>query len=152
MLKLIKLIPFGMCKLTACTFCVSVSFITELECFQFFSFMFWHLGVDIVCKALRMPALTIAKNAGVDAHVVVEKVMNETGDVGYDAMNDRHTNLFESGIVDPTKVCMHLAALNMLQNWLFFSFFCPLLISSGFPDPFQSCFFPPLFSCFIFAG
>ena len=42
------------------------------------SFMFWHLGVDIVCKALRMPALTIAKNAGVDAHVVVEKVLNET--------------------------------------------------------------------------
>ena len=111
------------------------------------SFMFWHLGVDIVCKALRMPALTIAKNAGVDAHVVVEKVLNETGDVGYDAMNDRHTNLFESGIVDPTKVCMHLAALNMLQSWLFFSF--PLLISSGFPDPFQSCFFP-LFCCFIF--
>lgn len=114
---MLKLIPFGMYKLTACTFCVSVLFIGEMvECLKKKSFMFWHLGVDIVCKALRMPALTIAKNAGVDAHVVVEKVLNETGDVGYDAMNDRHTNLFESGIVDPTKVCMHFAALNMLQS------------------------------------
>ena len=112
--------------------------------------MFWHLGVDIVSKALRMPALTIAKNAGVDAHVVVEKVLNETGDLGYDAMNDRHTNLFECGIVDPTKVCMHLTALNILQNCFCCCFF-PLLILSGFPDPFQSCIFPS-FSCFIFTG
>lgn len=61
-------------------------------------------GVDIIKKSLRIPALTIAHNAGVDAHVVVEKIMNETGDIGYDALNDEFVNLMERGIVDPTKV------------------------------------------------
>ena len=83
-------------------FCVCVCVCLVYQAFVFL--VFWYLGVDIVCKALRMPALTIAKNAGVDAHVVVEKVLNEKGDVGYDALNDRYINLFEGGIVDPTKV------------------------------------------------
>ena len=60
---------------------------------------------------MRMPALTIARNAGVDAHVVVEKVLNETGDMGYDALNDKYTNLIECGIVDPTKVLYACALL-----------------------------------------
>lgn len=51
-----------------------------------------------------MPALTIAKNAGVDAHVVVEKVLHESGDIGYDALTDQYCNLIERGILDPTKV------------------------------------------------
>lgn len=61
-------------------------------------------GVEIVKKALRVPALTIAHNAGVDAHVIVEKIMNEKADNGYDALNDEFVNLMERGIVDPTKV------------------------------------------------
>ncbi|XP_076467577.1 60 kDa heat shock protein, mitochondrial-like [Babylonia areolata] len=61
-------------------------------------------GVDIVKKALRMPAQTIARNAGADAYVVVEKILNAKGDHGYDAMNDEFTNLIERGIIDPTKV------------------------------------------------
>ena len=55
-------------------------------------------------KALRIPAQTIAKNSGVDANVVVEKVLNEKGDVGYDALNNEFVNLIERGIIDPTKV------------------------------------------------
>ncbi|NP_001298236.1 60 kDa heat shock protein, mitochondrial-like [Biomphalaria glabrata] len=61
-------------------------------------------GVNIIRKALRVPALTIAQNAGVDAHVVVEKVLNSSGDIGYDALNNEYVNLIEQGIIDPTKV------------------------------------------------
>ncbi|KAL8621293.1 60 kDa heat shock protein, mitochondrial [Nucella lapillus] len=63
-----------------------------------------QIGVSMVSKALRMPALTIAQNAGVDAHVVVEKVLNEQGDVGYDALNGKYTDMIQRGIIDPTKV------------------------------------------------
>lgn len=51
-----------------------------------------------------MPALTIAKNAGVDGSVVVAKIELQTGDNGYDAMNNEYVNMFEKGIIDPTKV------------------------------------------------
>lgn len=51
-----------------------------------------------------MPALTIAKNAGVDGSVVVAKIENLTGDQGYDALNDEYVNMIEKGIIDPTKV------------------------------------------------
>lgn len=56
-------------------------------------------------RALRMPALTIAKNAGVDGSVVVAKIELATGDNGYDAMNNEYVNMIERGIIDPTKVC-----------------------------------------------
>lgn len=61
-------------------------------------------GVEIVRKALRMPCMTIAKNAGVDAAVVVSKVLDGSGDFGYDALNDEYVNMIEKGIIDPTKV------------------------------------------------
>lgn len=49
--------------------------------------------------------MTIAQNAGVDASVVVNKVLEATGDTGYDAMNNEYVNMIEKGIIDPTKVC-----------------------------------------------
>lgn len=55
-------------------------------------------------RALRMPALTIAKNAGVDGSVVVAKIELQTGDHGYDALNNEYVNMIEKGIIDPTKV------------------------------------------------
>lgn len=66
------------------------------------------IGVVLVKKALRIPCLTIAKNAGVDGHAVVEKVLNSTGDMGYDALKNEYVNLIERGIIDPTKVCFEL--------------------------------------------
>lgn len=48
--------------------------------------------------------MTIAQNAGVDAAAVVAKVEQQEGDFGYDALNDEFVNLFERGIIDPTKV------------------------------------------------
>lgn len=51
-----------------------------------------------------MPAITIAKNAGVDGAMVVAKVEEQSGDFGYDAMNNEYVNMIEKGIIDPTKV------------------------------------------------
>lgn len=51
-----------------------------------------------------MPCMTIASNAGVDAAVVVSKVLDASGDLGYDALNDEYVNMIEKGIIDPTKV------------------------------------------------
>lgn len=61
-------------------------------------------GIEIVKGALRMPAITIAKNAGVDGAMVVAKIEEQTGDFGYDAMNNEYVNMIEKGIIDPTKV------------------------------------------------
>ncbi|KAF6197464.1 hypothetical protein GE061_020170 [Apolygus lucorum] len=59
---------------------------------------------QIVAKALKMPCMTIAQNAGVDASVVVNKVLDSTGDMGHDALNNEYVNMIERGIIDPTKV------------------------------------------------
>lgn len=55
-------------------------------------------------KALRVPCMTIANNAGVDGNQVVAKVENEKGDYGYDALNNEYVNMVQRGIIDPTKV------------------------------------------------
>ncbi len=62
------------------------------------------MGVDIVRKALKMPCMTIARNAGVDASVVVAKVMDAADAVGYDALRGEYVHMIERGIIDPTKV------------------------------------------------
>ncbi|KAH8403221.1 hypothetical protein KR222_008202 [Zaprionus bogoriensis] len=61
-------------------------------------------GIDIVCHALRMPCLTIARNAGVDASMVVARVLNGINDFGYDALRNEYGQLIDKGIIDPTKV------------------------------------------------
>ncbi|CAL1295728.1 unnamed protein product [Larinioides sclopetarius] len=61
-------------------------------------------GIDIVRKSLKMPCTQIALNAGVDAAVVTQKVLDGKGDYGYDAMKGEYVNMIEAGIIDPTKV------------------------------------------------
>ncbi|EDW76384.1 uncharacterized protein Dwil_GK14688 [Drosophila willistoni] len=63
-----------------------------------------NLGVEIIRRALRMPCMTIAKNAGVDGAMVVAKVEIMEGDFGYDALKGEYGNMIERGIIDPTKV------------------------------------------------
>mmetsp|Transcript_1777 Transcript_1777/g.2731 ORF Transcript_1777/g.2731 Transcript_1777/m.2731 type:complete len:586 (-) Transcript_1777:224-1981(-) len=66
-----------------------------------------NVGIDIVKKALRVPTLAIAQNAGVEGSVVVEKLLTaQSKDIGYgyDAATDNYTDLIKSGIIDPTKV------------------------------------------------
>jgi chaperonin GroEL len=62
-------------------------------------------GIRIVQKAIRQPLSTIVQNAGLEAAGVVEKVLqNSQANFGYDALNDKYVDMFEMGIVDPTKV------------------------------------------------
>jgi chaperonin GroEL len=62
-------------------------------------------GVEIVKYALKQPAFTIATNAGLDASVIVNKVVEATEEAtGFDAANDIMVNMIEAGIIDPTKV------------------------------------------------
>ena len=62
------------------------------------------LGAGIVMKALRAPCRRIAENSGVEGEVIVQKVLGQPFEVGYNAMYDRVENLIESGVLDPTKV------------------------------------------------
>ncbi len=61
-------------------------------------------GITIVKNALEEPIRQIAKNAGVDAGVVANKVKELPENFGYDALTNEYKNMFESGIIDPTKV------------------------------------------------
>jgi len=62
-------------------------------------------GVDIVRKAIQMPARQIALNAGEDGSLVVGKIMEkEQYSYGFDAQNGEYGNLMSKGIIDPTKV------------------------------------------------
>ena len=62
------------------------------------------LGADIVMKSLKAPCRMIAENSGVEGEVIVQKVLGQPFEVGYNAMYDRVENLIESGVLDPTKV------------------------------------------------
>ena len=60
--------------------------------------------MEIIRRALRIPAMTIAKNAGVEGSLVVEKILQGSAELGYDAMQGEYVNMVEKGIIDPTKV------------------------------------------------
>ena len=59
-------------------------------------------GLQILRRALEMPARQIAENSGVDGGVVVDRM--RTGVLGFDAARKEYVDLFAAGIVDPTKV------------------------------------------------
>ena len=61
-------------------------------------------GAAIIEKALESPLRQIVENAGKDGSVIVQKVKETGKDEGYDAYEDKYVNMFEAGIVEPTKV------------------------------------------------
>jgi chaperonin GroEL len=61
-------------------------------------------GLNILKKSLEEPIRWIAMNAGFDGSIVVEKVKNEKGNLGFDAQNEEYTDMVKAGIIDPTKV------------------------------------------------
>lgn len=61
-------------------------------------------GAMIVKSALQAPIRQIAKNSGKDDGVIVDKVKNLPENFGYNALTDEYINMFEKGIIDPTKV------------------------------------------------
>jgi len=63
-----------------------------------------QLGADVVKRAIEEPLRQIANNAGVEGSVVIDKVKNAEGAVGYNADKDIYEDLIAAGVIDPTKV------------------------------------------------
>ena len=61
-------------------------------------------GINIVARAIEEPLRQIAANAGVEGSVIVNKIREGEGDFGYNARTDQYVNMFEAGVIDPTKV------------------------------------------------
>lgn len=62
------------------------------------------VGVEIIYRALSSPLRQIAENAGKEGSIVVQKVMEMKTEEGYDAREDLYVNMYEKGILNPTKV------------------------------------------------
>ncbi|WP_183679342.1 chaperonin GroEL [Pseudomonas sp. Tn43] len=61
-------------------------------------------GLQILRRALEAPARIIAENSAVDAGVVVARMLAEPGNTGFDASANCYVDMYEAGIIDPTKV------------------------------------------------
>ena len=61
-------------------------------------------GIQILKRALLVPARHIAENSAVDGGVVVSKMLEGRGNFGFDASRNTYVDLVEAGIIDPTKV------------------------------------------------
>jgi chaperonin GroEL len=61
-------------------------------------------GIAIIRRALEEPLRQIVENAGLEGSVVVQKIKEGKEDFGYNARTEKYENLFEAGVIDPTKV------------------------------------------------
>ncbi|MBN7813499.1 chaperonin GroEL [Algoriphagus sp. H41] len=61
-------------------------------------------GINIVRTAIEAPLRTIVANAGGEPSVVINKIRENAGNFGYNARTDEYMDLFEAGVIDPTKV------------------------------------------------
>jgi chaperonin GroEL len=61
-------------------------------------------GISILKHALTAPLRQIARNAGHEGSVVVNKVLEGTDDFGFNAQSETYENLIAAGVIDPTKV------------------------------------------------
>ncbi|MEW4567908.1 chaperonin GroEL [Tautonia sp. JC769] len=62
------------------------------------------VGAAIVLRALEEPARMIAQNAGHDGAVVAQEILEQGGSIGFNANTGDFVDMFEAGIIDPTKV------------------------------------------------
>ncbi len=62
------------------------------------------VGVRILARALEAPLRQLALNAGFEGAIVVGKVREQKAGVGFDVVKEEYRNMFEAGIIDPTKV------------------------------------------------
>jgi chaperonin GroEL len=63
-----------------------------------------RIGAAIVLRAVEEPIRHIASNSGIDGGVVVDEVRNSDGPIGFNANTGEYVDMFEAGIIDPTKV------------------------------------------------
>lgn len=61
-------------------------------------------GIEIIKRAIEEPLRQIVENAGIEGSIVVQKVKEGKKDFGYNARTDKYENLFDAGVIDPTKV------------------------------------------------
>ena len=64
----------------------------------------FRTGMMIVANSLKFPTRQIAANSGKDGSVVVEDILENKGNYGYDARRDEMCDLVKAGIIDPAKV------------------------------------------------
>ena len=63
-----------------------------------------QMGLKIIARSLEAPLRQIAENSGVEGSIVVGKVLEKSGNYGFDAQAEVYGDMVEKGIVDPTKV------------------------------------------------
>lgn len=62
------------------------------------------IGVEIIKRAIEEPIRQIVENAGLEASVIVNKVKEGDGNYGFNAFSEEFVDMFEAGVIDPTKV------------------------------------------------
>ncbi|MFA6426501.1 MAG: TCP-1/cpn60 chaperonin family protein, partial [Phycisphaerae bacterium] len=63
-----------------------------------------RIGFEIVANALKAPTKQIVDNGGEDGDVIVAKLLEKTGNIGYNANTSEFVDMVEAGIIDPAKV------------------------------------------------
>jgi chaperonin GroEL len=63
-----------------------------------------QLGVNLIRRALEEPVRQISANAGYEGSIVLQRVMGEKGNIGFNAETGEYEDLVAAGIIDPTKV------------------------------------------------
>ena len=69
------------------------------------------IGIDIIKRALEEPIRQLTFNAGLEGSVIVQRVKQEKGNIGFNVATGEYTDMIEAGVMDPTKV-----ARTALQN------------------------------------
>ncbi len=66
-----------------------------------------QFGVNIIKRAVEEPLRQIARNAGVDGSIVIQKIKENGGSFGFNAATEEYGDMLEFGVIDPTKVVRH---------------------------------------------
>ena len=62
------------------------------------------IGAAIVRRAIHAPARLIASNCGKEGAIVTERILESSGNIGYNGLNDQYEDLLKSGVIDPVLV------------------------------------------------
>ncbi len=63
-----------------------------------------NVGIQIAMRAMQEPMRQIVENCGLEGSVIVNKVMEAEGNIGFDAAKEEYVDMIKQGIIDPTKV------------------------------------------------
>ena len=63
-----------------------------------------QIGVDIIRRSVVEPLKQLCSNAGLEASLIVQEVIGQSDNMGYNVATDEYVDLLEAGVIDPTKV------------------------------------------------